>query len=67
MLKIHSGYTGLCSGLSRKLPAKSFDLTDLMEKDLATWKTESSLFRNPLRFLAQSLCLMQKRTKNARY
>ena len=53
MLKIHSGVVGLCGVVARWLPAKSSDLTDLVEKDLAIWKTESSLLRNPLRFLAQ--------------
>jgi len=38
MLKIHSGIVGLCNIMARRLSAKSFDLTDLVVKDLATWK-----------------------------
>ncbi len=37
MLKIHSGIVGLHIGVTRWLHAKSFDLTDLVEKDLAIW------------------------------
>ena len=58
MLKIHSGYIGLRSSMARRLSAKSFDLTDLLKKELAMWKTESSSLRNPLRFLAQPLAVI---------
>lgn len=59
MLKTHSGIVGFCSVAARRLPAKSFDLTDLVVKDLAIYKTDKSLHRNPLRLLAQSLYIMQ--------
>ena len=38
MLKTHSGLVGLLGGMARRLPAKSFDLTEKIEKDLATCK-----------------------------
>ena len=55
MLKIHSGLLGLRSVMARRLPAKSFDLTEKIVKYLAIWETKSSSLRNPLRLLAQSL------------
>ncbi len=55
MLKIHSGLLCLRSDVARRLSAKFFDLTDFVEKYLATWNTESSSLRNPLHFLAQTL------------
>jgi len=55
MPKIHSDIVCLRSGVTRFLSAKSFELTKILEKDLANWKTVSSSLRNPLRFLAQSL------------
>ena len=64
MLKIHSGLIGLRSSVARRLPAKSFDLTENIVKDLAIWKTEYSSFRNPLHFLAQSLAIMQGSPRN---
>jgi len=38
MLKTHSGLIGLRSTVARRLPAKSFDLTEKVVKDLATCK-----------------------------
>ena len=55
MLKTHSGIVGLRSGVTNMIFAKSADLTTYMVANLATYNTESSSFRNPLRFLAQSL------------
>ena len=48
-------FVGNCGLLARRLSAKSFDLTDLLEKDLATCTIETILLRiTPLR-LVQSL------------
>jgi hypothetical protein len=59
--KSNSGLVGLRGGVARRLSAKPFDLTEKVEKDLATYKTESSSLRNPLLLLQQSLEPIQER------
>jgi len=55
----NSGLVGLRSGVTRRLSAKSFDLTDNLEKDLAKCENLNSFLRNPLNFIHMSLAFIR--------
>ena len=65
--KSNSGLVSLRSGVARRFPAKSFDLTEKVEKDLATYKTKSSSLRNPLLLLQPAVSNKANKEMNSRF